>query len=189
MAHMKHLVKIIIPILFIGSMLVSIPACDLYTQIDEDTLIILAAIFTSITLIVLITWLILHRRINAKLDKLLTLSLKHFPEQKTNLKHYDTCPKKLSKLIESFMQASKEIEKRETELLRSNEFTTSILNNISDAVCVLEPKEFRIVAVNPAFLKMHNIKLREAIGKDCHSVAHCKDLNGNYLCHQRQPNS
>jgi len=168
----------------LASLALGFPARTLYTKIGTDTLTALAALSTSLALSILIIWLYLHRLMNKKLDILLKISLRHLPEQNIDLNHYTLLQNKLSSLITSFTQMSEEIDKRESELLHSNEFSSTILNNICDAVSIIDPKSSRIMAVNPAFLKLYDVKLNEVIGRDCRSVCHCRRLDPkiNGLC-------
>ncbi len=176
---MKLPIKIVLSAAILVSLTLSVPARTLYTQLPQDLLTMIAALFTSLTLIVLITWLTLHRLMNKKMDKLLQISLRHLPGQNLNLEKYNLVSNKLDILITSFLKTSEEIDKREAELLHSNEFSSTILNNISDAVSIIDPQNYCIISVNPAFLQLYNVKLREVIGRDCQSVCHCRNLDPN----------
>lgn len=167
---MKLYHKIIGSLVILLCVVVYVPAQQLFTQMPRPALINLAALFTSTIIMVLLVWLSLHHRMNSQLNRLLTVSLRHMPDQSLTFSKHHTIPYKLKQLTDSFDLMSKEIENRETALLRSNEFSSTVLNNISDAVGVINPQTFTIIAVNPAFLKLYNVRLGEAIGKPCYTV-------------------
>ncbi|WP_321532756.1 diguanylate cyclase domain-containing protein [uncultured Desulfuromonas sp.] len=83
----------------------------------------------------------------------------------------------LDNLILSMNQMSTAIAERETEILKAHEFSSTILNNISDAVSVIDCETAKIVAANQAFLDMHNVTYCEAIGHLCHEVTQCQSLD------------
>jgi diguanylate cyclase (GGDEF)-like protein/PAS domain S-box-containing protein len=159
------------------SLALSIPARALYAQLTQEQLTLLATLFTSLTLVVLAIWLTLHRLMNRNLDELLQISLHHRHEESIKLEHNYLVPNKLANLINSFTHMSEEINKREAELLHSNEFSSTILNNISDAVSIIDPQTYSIIAANPAFLQLYNLRLSEVIGRKCQSVCNCQHLN------------
>ena len=181
---MSRASKLVLFTAILVSLALSVPAHALYAQLPKEQLTLLAALFTSLTLISLLIWLTLHRLMNKNLDELLQISLRHLNEQSINLEHYNLVPRKLACLINSFIHMSEEINKREAELLRSNEFSSTIFNNISDAVSIIDPKTYNIIAVNPAFLQLYQLKLSEVIGRECQSVCNCRhaDPSNHDIC-------
>jgi len=65
------------------------------------------------------------------------------------------------------------IKEAENALMRSYEFTRSILDNMSDSVSIINVSDFTIADVNNAFMKEYGIKEKsQVIGKTCDEVTH-----------------
>ncbi len=63
--------------------------------------------------------------------------------------------------------------KRAEEVLKkSKEFIETVLNSMNDAISVIDVNDFRIIDVNPPFLRMYGLKREEIIGKTCYEIAH-----------------
>lgn len=127
--------------------------------------------------------LLFNRIINKKLTILHTISQKNrtenFPPP------HKTGDDELDELILSMNQMSEEMKNREGDLLAAYEFSTTILSNISDAVCVIAPETQTIIAANSAFFTMHNTTRKKAIGSHCHDISACQSVapaKGNTPC-------
>lgn len=137
---------------------------------QNDTLII---ILISLTVCCLTTVLLFNRMINKKLTILHTISQKNRIDSCEKEPH-KTGSDELDTLTISMQKMSEEIKNREEDLLAAYEFSTTILSNISDAVCVIAPKTQTIIAANGAFFIMHNTTHKKAIGSHCHDISTCK---------------
>jgi len=51
-------------------------------------------------------------------------------------------------------------------------FNKSIIDSISDAILVIDPKNFKILGVNQAILEQLNLRREEVIGQFCYSLTH-----------------
>jgi len=137
---------------------------------QNDNLIIM---LISLAACCMTTVLLFNRIINTKLTVLHDLSQRNRTE---NIKStpLQSGSDELDTLILSMNQMSEEIKDREADLLAAYEFSTTILSNISDAVCVIAPETQTIIAANSAFLSMHNTTRNKAIGSHCHDISACK---------------
>ncbi len=61
---------------------------------------------------------------------------------------------------------------RTRELKHSNEFNRTVLNSMSDPICIIDVKDFRIIGVNSAFLHEFAMSEEEALGKFCYEITH-----------------
>lgn len=68
------------------------------------------------------------------------------------------------------------LERRVTErtqaLRRSHSFLKTVLDSLNDAVCIIDAKDMRILGANAAFLRDHNLREQDVIGRTCHEVTH-----------------
>lgn len=119
------------------------------------------------------TVLLFNQIINKKLKTLHAISQKNSTETFKKSAH-NGGNDELDEIILSMNQMSEEMKKREDDLLSAYEFSTTILNNISDAVCVIAPETQTIIAVNGAFLAMHNTTRAKVIGSHCHDIIACE---------------
>ncbi|CAG1008058.1 MAG: PAS domain S-box protein [Candidatus Methanoperedens sp.] len=62
--------------------------------------------------------------------------------------------------------------KAEDLLIRSKEFTETVLNSMNDAISVIDVNNFRIIDANSVFLGNYEMKKDEVIGKTCHEIIH-----------------
>ena len=62
--------------------------------------------------------------------------------------------------------------KAEDLLIRSKEFTETVLNSMNDAISVIDVNNFRIIDANSVFLDNYGMKKDEVIGKTCHEIIH-----------------
>ncbi|MEA3465630.1 MAG: GGDEF domain-containing protein [Thermodesulfobacteriota bacterium] len=173
---MKLQPKFLIPALLIVALSGTTLANNLWAGMEGNrhtNLTIMLASIAVTTIIILITYRTL---VNSRLDKLLEISMQHFPDQRLNQNQKALCHDKLDEVISSFQQMSAEIDKREKALIESVEFSTTILNSISEAVAVIDPDSRTIITVNPAFLRMYNISLGDAIGAPCHEATRCNSI-------------
>ncbi len=76
---------------------------------------------------------------------------------------------KLRTLNESMEQRVLE---RTLELKHSYEFNRTVLNSMSDPICIIDVKDFRIVGVNSSFLHEFAMSEDEALGKFCYETTH-----------------
>ena len=68
-----------------------------------------------------------------------------------------------------------QIKEAENALIRSYEFTRSILDNMSDSISIMNVSDLTIVDVNNAFMKEFGIEEKsQVIGKTCYEVTHHK---------------
>ncbi|MBI4285025.1 MAG: PAS domain S-box protein [Chloroflexi bacterium] len=65
-----------------------------------------------------------------------------------------------------------ERKKAEEAVRRAHEFQATVLNATNDAVSLIDTSDYRILGVNHAFLKQHEVKETEVIGKKCYEVIH-----------------
>jgi len=82
---------------------------------------------------------------------------------------------KEAKIIEETGLLEEEVvqRKRAEEALRnSKEFIETVFNSINDAISVIDTTNFRIVAVNTAFLNTLGMEEKDVIGKHCYEVTH-----------------
>jgi PAS domain S-box-containing protein len=65
-------------------------------------------------------------------------------------------------------------ERKEAEeaLIRSKEFSETVINSVDDAICIIDVGGFRITGANKAFLKAYGLRLEEAIGRQCCEITH-----------------
>ncbi|MCL5987071.1 MAG: PAS domain S-box protein [Actinobacteria bacterium] len=62
---------------------------------------------------------------------------------------------------------------QEGEVLRqSKEFSEVILNNIAEAISVINVDDFKIVGVNNSFLQLYGLREEDVIGKRCYEITH-----------------
>lgn len=69
----------------------------------------------------------------------------------------------------------------EEEIIRSKEFTETILNSMNDGISVVNVKDFRIIDANKVFLDMYGIKKEDVIGKTCYELTHNHDSPCNFF--------
>jgi PAS domain S-box-containing protein len=63
--------------------------------------------------------------------------------------------------------------KHAEELLRqSKEFAETVLNSINDPITIIDVKDFTIIDINEAFLKVYGLTKGQAIGKNCYEITH-----------------
>ncbi len=126
----------------------------------------------------LLTLLVLRFTMYPRLQQLRSIANRHLVEERRGVEPSLICCDELDNLITSFRDMSEQVEQRESELIESYEFSTTIFNSINDAVMVLDPHEHTIQTVNPAFLRIHKLSLSETIGKVCREVIQCRSLDG-----------
>ena len=65
-------------------------------------------------------------------------------------------------------------ERRQVEaaLLRSKEFSETVLNSMVDAISIIDVHDFTIVSANREFLSRYNLTLPEVVGRKCYEVTH-----------------
>lgn len=75
---------------------------------------------------------------------------------------------------EVFRRLEDALEKRhlQRELKESRDFYQTVVDNISDAVSVVEARDFKIVSVNRAFLEQAGTSEENVIGETCHEITH-----------------
>lgn len=115
--------------------------------------------------------LIYLRVISPRLKILRSISRQH-QQNDHNIRAHD----ELDEVIHSFNNMSDEIISQEKALLASNEFSATILNNISDAVAVIDPHTHKIIAVNPAFLQLHHLQIADVVNKSCQEATGCQSF-------------
>ena len=63
--------------------------------------------------------------------------------------------------------------KHAEELLRqSKEFAETVLNSINNPITIIDVKDFTIIDINEAFLKVYGLTKGQAIGKNCYEITH-----------------
>ncbi len=55
---------------------------------------------------------------------------------------------------------------------RQGRFSRTVINSMNDALSVIDVNDFRIVGVNPVFLKIYGLKEEDVIGKPCYQITH-----------------
>ena len=158
-----------------GILSIRLPAGHLVAEMthnrNTNVIFLLACIFgAAITLFILFRHILLSR-----LGELWTVAQKQqtTAPKKTNFNASD-----LDSLVDSIHLMSNEMDNRNVALSESHEFSTIILNSISDAVAVIDPKTKTIISVNPAFLQLYNVEHDAAIGAVCQEITNCHALNG-----------
>lgn len=68
-----------------------------------------------------------------------------------------------------------ELETKEKELKKANEFNKTIINSINDALYIIESDSFNIIATNQVFKDRINVPFEEIIGKTCYEVLYKTD--------------
>jgi diguanylate cyclase (GGDEF)-like protein/PAS domain S-box-containing protein len=74
-------------------------------------------------------------------------------------------------------QLRHEIEERkslEAELHRNRQFLESVVNGITEQICVIS-RDLKIVWANKTFLDQFDVKAEEVIGRTCHAATHNQD--------------
>ncbi|MEE8400531.1 MAG: PAS domain S-box protein, partial [Candidatus Hydrothermarchaeaceae archaeon] len=61
------------------------------------------------------------------------------------------------------------------ELIRSKEFSETVLNSMNDAVSIIDVSDFKIVGTNRIFLESLGLKEKDAIGNTCFKMTHHRD--------------
>lgn len=77
----------------------------------------------------------------------------------------------------------------ETELRNLKNFTDSVLNGISDAVSVIDVKDYKVVSANKAFLNILGMSMEEVVGKPCYELTHKRSSPcepPNYPCPMKE---
>ncbi|MCZ7401794.1 MAG: ATP-binding protein [Candidatus Methanoperedens sp.] len=62
--------------------------------------------------------------------------------------------------------------KTETELKRSNDFMSTVLNSINDAICIIDVQDQKILGFNSAFQKESGLEEKKIIGEHCYKITH-----------------
>jgi len=62
--------------------------------------------------------------------------------------------------------------KTETELKRSNDFMSTVLNSIDDAICIIDVQDHKILGFNSAFQKEAGLEEKHIIGEHCYKITH-----------------
>ena len=62
--------------------------------------------------------------------------------------------------------------KAEDLLIKSKEFTETVINSMNDAISVIDINNFRIIDANSVFLDKHGMKKEDVIGKTCYEISH-----------------
>jgi PAS domain S-box-containing protein len=82
-------------------------------------------------------------------------------------------------LIRRYLSAFSSLRETNLELKQSSEknkkakeFTEAILNSMSDSVCIIDVKNFKITDANRAFLNLLNLSKEEIIGRTCYALTH-----------------
>lgn len=70
-----------------------------------------------------------------------------------------------------FQDISAQIEAKK-ELQHSRLFLETVLDNISDSICVINTDDFSIARANRAFMKNYSINEEDVLGKTCYEVTH-----------------
>ena len=65
-----------------------------------------------------------------------------------------------------------ERKKAEDLLIKSKEFTETVINSMNDAISVIDVNNFRIIEANSVFLDNYGMKKEEVIGKTCYEITH-----------------
>ncbi len=60
----------------------------------------------------------------------------------------------------------------ETELKRSNDFMSTVLNSIDDAICIIDVQNYKILGFNSTFQKEHGLEEKQIIGEHCYKITH-----------------
>jgi len=73
--------------------------------------------------------------------------------------------------------------KTEIELKRSNDFMSTVLNSINDAICIIDVQDHKILGFNSAFQKEAGLEEKKIIGEHCYKITHnytqpCKPPDG-----------
>jgi PAS domain S-box-containing protein len=55
---------------------------------------------------------------------------------------------------------------------RSKEFIETVMNSITDSICIIDTQDFKVIATNRAFLKTVKNEEKEIIGKTCYELTH-----------------
>lgn len=167
-----------------GILAITLSAQQLKNQAQDRQLDNLIIILISLAVCCVATVLLFNRMINKKLTILHNISYKnrsdHYVEESST-----TGTDELDALIQSMTKMSDEIKTREADLLAAYEFSTTILSNISDAVCVIDPTTQTIIAANSAFFTLHNTTHNEAVGAHCHDISACtaaEQIKGHPPC-------
>ncbi|EAT17213.1 diguanylate cyclase domain-containing protein [Desulfuromonas acetoxidans] len=161
-----------------GVLSITLSAEHLRVQTLQRQNMALIILLASLALCGFTTIWLFRRLIHRKLNTLRAIS------QNTGSGNYDAAVSvggndELDDVILSMNQMSAAIAEREAEILKSHEFSSAILSNISDAVSVIDCESSKIVAANQAFLDMHNVTYSEAIGHLCHEVTRCQSLDND----------
>ena len=163
-----------------GILSIRLPADKLFAAMERSQIINLIILMLGAASGGFVLIVLFRSSVAPRLNELWTISQRHRynnddlngeRQQQKNFKYDD-----FDKVITNFNLMSQEIEQREAELIASNEFSTTILNNISDAVAVIDPIDRTITAVNPAFLRLHNISHSDAVGTLCSEAFSCSPL-------------
>ncbi|MFH1654278.1 MAG: PAS domain-containing sensor histidine kinase [Pseudomonadota bacterium] len=64
------------------------------------------------------------------------------------------------------------LRKTKAELFESQQFSQAILDSVNEEISVIDPTNFKIVAVNNTFLNTLGLRKEEVIGKPCYEVTH-----------------
>ncbi len=65
-----------------------------------------------------------------------------------------------------------ERKKAEDLVIKSKEFTETVINSMNDSISVIDVNNFRIIDANSVFLDNYGMKKEEVIGKTCHEIFH-----------------
>ncbi|MBI2854589.1 MAG: PAS domain-containing protein [Chloroflexi bacterium] len=57
----------------------------------------------------------------------------------------------------------------------STQFLKTVLDSVSDAISIIDVKDFRIIGANKAFLTLYNLPEKEALGRKCYELTHRRD--------------
>lgn len=57
-------------------------------------------------------------------------------------------------------------------MVKQLEDRNSIINGISDALIVLDPKTYQILDVNESFLRIYGLNEDQVLGKKCYEITH-----------------
>ncbi len=75
-------------------------------------------------------------------------------------------------LEELVMKRTFDLEKANEQLERSNKFSKTILDSMSDSISIINVDTMKIVAVNKVFQKEFGLREDEMLGITCHSITH-----------------
>ncbi|MCX8030614.1 MAG: response regulator [Thermodesulfovibrionales bacterium] len=148
-------------------------APDKYSNIENKVLLsyMISCFIFFVSLFFIISSL--NKSIKEPLVSIVNSLNKNIPPSYEGTKEIEFLSNSIRAMLNSLERRIRELEYKEKEIIKEKEFAESILNSISDPICIIEAESLKIISANEAFKEKFKIKNAESlIGIPCYSILH-----------------